>query len=103
MKESNITGIKFDKEKLQWHLLPMKVLEPVMRVLMFGAKKYAPDNWMHVKPKSRYYDACMRHMTAWQSGEINDKETGENHLAHAIASLIFLLWHDRQEKDNEKN
>ena len=88
-------GIKFDKEKEQWHLLPLDVLRSVVRVLMEGARKYAPDNWKFVTPKERYFDACLRHLTAWQSGEKIDNETGESHLAHAICCLIFLLWHDK--------
>ena len=90
-------GIKFDKEKTQWSLLPMDVMDTVVRVLMHGAKKYAPDNWMKVKPKERYYDACLRHMTAWSLGHKNDDETGLPHIAHAICCLIFLLWHDERD------
>lgn len=89
----NAPGVKFDKEKLNWWLLPFKALEPVVRVLMFGARKYAPDNWKNVEPyRERYFSACQRHLIAYQSGEINDPETGENHLAHAICCLLFILW-----------
>ena len=87
-------GIKFDAEKDQWMLLPFDVLREVVRVLMLGAKKYSPDNWKYVKPKERYFDACIRHLTAWQSDEKLDKESGLSHIAHAICCLIFLLWHE---------
>ena len=92
-------GIKYDTEKEQWHLLPFEVLRDVVKVLMYGARKYAPHNWKSVKPKERYFDACMRHLSAWQNGERIDFETGKNHLAHAICCLIFLLWHDKQENN----
>lgn len=88
-------GIKFDNDKEQWSLLPFETMREVVHVLMFGAKKYAPDNWKHVNPNERYFDACIRHLTAWQNGEKNDKETGKNHLAHAICCLIFLLWKEK--------
>jgi len=88
-------GIKYDSNKLQWYLLPFEVLQDVVRVLMLGAKKYAPYNWKYVKPKERYFDACMRHLTAWQAGEKKDPESGLSHLAHAICCLVFLLWHDK--------
>ncbi len=91
-------GIKFDKEKDQWTLLPFEAMRPVVRVLMHGARKYAPDNWKFVKPKERYFDACIRHLTAWQSGERLDPESGQPHLAHAICCLIFLLWHDNEKE-----
>jgi hypothetical protein len=89
-------GIKHDKDKLEWWLLPFKSLEPVVRVLMFGAKKYAPDNWKNVEPyRERYFSACMRHLTAWFEGERKDPETGEHHLAHAICCLLFILWKEK--------
>ena len=33
-------GKKFDNEKLEWHLLPKRLLKGAIRVLMFGKKKY---------------------------------------------------------------
>lgn len=94
-------GIKYDKEKPQWHLVPWLAMEEVVKVLMIGAKKYSPDNWMYVEPyKERYFDACMRHVVAWQQGERDDKETKVNHIAHAICCLLFILW---KELKNEKN
>ena len=32
-------GIKHDAEKLQWHVLPLRVLEGTVRVLMHGTQK----------------------------------------------------------------
>lgn len=89
-------GIKFDDEKLDWDLLPMDVMEGAVKVLMHGAKKYSPDNWKYVLPKKRYYNACMRHLSAWHKGEKKD-ESGMPHLDHALCSLIFLAWHDMKE------
>lgn len=95
-------GMKFDgagndhhTEKPQWHLLPWEPVEEIVRVLMFGAKKYAPDNWKHVRPRIRYFDALMRHMKAWLEGEKQDPETGLSHLAHAGCCLLFLMWSDK--------
>jgi len=91
-------GTKYDGEKLQWSLLPFDVLTDVVAVLMMGAKKYSPDNWKYVKPSIRYFDAAIRHLIAWKSGEKYDVESGKNHLAHAICCLIFLLWGDQHEE-----
>jgi hypothetical protein len=89
-------GIKFDLGKDQWYLLPFEVLRDVVKVLMLGANKYAPFNWQKVVKDNpnRYFDACIRHLVAWQSGEKKDKETSLSHLAHAICCLIFLLWNE---------
>lgn len=34
-------GLRYDDGKLAWHLVPMHLLEGMVRVLMFGAKKYS--------------------------------------------------------------
>lgn len=89
------TGVKHDKGKVRYSLLPKSVLEKVLNVLEFGANKYSKDNWQQVpNARDRYYDAAMRHIQAWYYGETKDPETGESHLAHAICCLMFLLWLD---------
>lgn len=101
------TGIKFDQEKLRWDLLPIEPVEKVIKVLMLGSKKYGDYNWQKVpEAKRRYYAAAQRHLTAWWKGEKNDPESGITHLAHAATCLIFLMWHEKVQiqdefKDNE--
>lgn len=88
-------GQKFDSGKLRHSLLPSGVITEVLKVLEFGARKYKENNWQHVtNGRDRYYDAALRHITAWREGELEDSETGVNHLAHAICCLMFLLWFD---------
>lgn len=87
-------GIKYDKDKPRWELLPLDVVEEVVNVLTHGAKKYAPDNWKYVQPRERYLGAVMRHIKAAQCGEVIDPESGLHHIAHAICCLIFFMWHD---------
>lgn len=90
-------GKKFDTGKLRWSLLPEGVVEDVIKVLEYGAQKYAPDNWKHVPDSTtRYYDAAMRHIDAWWRGEAEDGETGQSHLAHAMCCLMFLMWLEKQ-------
>ena len=85
-------GRKDDSGKLDWSLFPWKGAEAIVRVLMFGARKYAPNNWKKVPDaKRRYFNATIRHMTAWIEGEENDPETGLPHLAHAGCCVLFLL------------
>lgn len=63
-----------------------------MKVLAYGAKRYGEDNWRMVpNARRRYYAAAMRHIAAWWGGERNDPDSGHHHLAHAVASLLFLL------------
>ena len=89
---------KFDTDKPRWDLLPFKVLEPVVEVLTFGAKKYGDNNWQQLADfRPRYTAAFLRHFVAWQNGEKNDSESEHAHLAHAVTNLIFLLWSEQNE------
>jgi len=65
--------------------------------------KYTGDNnWMYVKPRSRYIDALFRHLTAWLDGEKDDPEDSFGHLAHAGCCLLFLMWADNNDSKEEK-
>ena len=97
-------GMKFDGEKPRWDLLPYDQVEKIVRVLTIGARKYKPDNWQKVKdPINRYSAALMRHIVAWEKGEIMDPETGEEHLAHAGCCLLFLMWHSEENGKSSLN
>ncbi len=83
---------KLDREKKQWSLLPLRALEPIVDVLMYGAKKYSPGNWMKCDDIQRYKDATARHYVAYQAGEWEDPESKLPHLAHLGCNVVFLLW-----------
>lgn len=87
----SMSGRKDDQGKLPYHLLPSDAVEEILRVLDFGAKKYAPRNWENGMAWSRPFSALMRHMWAWWRGEKADPETGISHLAHAGCCILFLL------------
>ena len=91
-----VRGLKHDFSKPQMGLLPLKDLEGVVRVLEFGAKKYARGDWAFVDEGGpRYLDACIRHIGAvigtggLESLKSTDLESGLPHIDHAICSLIF--------------
>ena len=97
-KELPTLGVKFDKDKPKWNLLPWSEIEDIVKVLTSGAYKYAPDNWKFVDDaNNRYMAATMRHLVAFQQGERYDPESGEHHVAHAICCLLFMLWHDKND------
>lgn len=91
-------GTKYDTGKRIWSLLPWEPLGLVVDVLMSGAKKYSPNNWMKVNPPERYLDAAMRHLVARLQGEVLDKESGLPHLAHLTCCALFSLWFDHFNK-----
>jgi hypothetical protein len=65
-------------------------LDGVARVMAFGAKKYDRMNWDKVDDRERYLSAALRHISAHCRGERVDGESGEDHLDHAICSLLFV-------------
>jgi hypothetical protein len=90
-------GKKNDAGKLRWDLLPINQIEEVVKVLTHGSIEYGDENWKLVSNfRNRYYAATMRHLTAWRQGVILDSKTSLHHTAHAICSLIFLMWHDME-------
>ena len=93
-------GSKYDGQKPRWDLVQFDVLEDFVKVLTFGAEKYAPDNWKLVKPlRARYLAAAFRHLVAYANGELTDPESGLPHLAHAECCLHFLGWNDKHGKE----
>lgn len=92
-----MSGVKHDAGKDRWDLLPLTAVREVVRVLTYGAQKYAPDQWRVVpEPRPRYYAAAQRHLSAWWLGEAVDAESGLPHLAHAACCLLFLLALERE-------
>ena len=98
ISKDSTEGVKDSKGKIRWSLLPFEALEPVVRVLNYGAiTKYQFDNWKKVPNKSAYLDAIIRHWVKYRNGEEFDSESGESHLANLACDVLFLIW-DRQQK-----
>lgn len=90
-------GLKFDQDKPRWDLLPLRAIAPIVDVITYGARKYAPGNWKKVPfAKDRYFAALLRHLEAYQRGERLDPESGLPHLAHAGCCLVFLIWIEQE-------
>jgi hypothetical protein len=94
-------GVKYDQNKIQMELLPLRELREVARVLTYGAKKYAPDNWKKVpNAKERYTGALLRHLTEYREGNTFDHETGDcsRHIAQVACNALFLLYFELQDE-----
>lgn len=85
------TGVKYDSNKPDFSLLSPIALAQLAQVLTFGAKKYAPNNWRNGIDQSRLVSAALRHITAFNSGEDTDPETGLPHMAHAMCCCMFSV------------
>lgn len=73
-------------------VIPAPPLIQVGEVMRLGRNKYGPFNW-RAQPvtASTYIDAAMRHLMSWWDGETVDPESGESHLAHAVAGLFVIM------------
>jgi len=79
-----------DPRKVPVWLVPISLIFGVARILGYGAKKYAANNWRRGMKYSEVYSAIQRHLLAWLEGEDNDPESGMSHLWHAGCGLAFL-------------
>lgn len=68
----------------------LRALEQTVRVLEFGAKKYAVGNWAKGMPWSVCFSCAISHLTSMTKGEEYDSESGLPHSAHAMCNLLFL-------------
>lgn len=96
LKEEPSQSIRFNEGKLDWSQVHFKSLEPMVRVLMYGASKY-PDNgemknWMNKMERNNPLNSAMRHLTSLMDGEELD-ESGESHAAHVMANMMFYIYH----------
>lgn len=92
--------------KLRWELLPLPLVEEIVKVYTFGATKYGDNTWQHLQDgASRYKAALLRHIVAYDKGEVNDPESGINHLAHVAWNAMAMLYFSTKgetAKDNDE-
>jgi hypothetical protein len=86
-----VTGTKFDQGKLRLELVPIEAVEAIAKAMTYGANKYGDWNWARGLDHSRLVGAALRHISAYMRGEDVDAESGNTHLAHALASLSMLV------------
>ncbi|MCP4900020.1 MAG: hypothetical protein GY906_23880 [bacterium] len=90
--------------KIMLSLVPFHLLAGTARVLMWGARKYAPWNWAKGGQWSTPMDCMLRHLFKWwYCGEDCDQESGEHHLDHAMCNLLFLVhYKDTHNKGDDR-
>lgn len=85
-------GNRFNEGKLRWTLVSWKALEPMVRVLEFGANKYASHNWKKGLKYTEICDSLQRHMNSFLDGEDNDQESKLSHVGHILCNAMFLSY-----------
>jgi len=82
---------RYNEGKVDWSQVDLTLLEPMIRVLMYGEKKYHKYNWKKGAPISELIGCLMRHLTSFMDGEDIDKESGQPHLGHAMSNLMMMI------------
>jgi hypothetical protein len=83
---------RFSAGKPQWSQVDFDSIEPMVRVLEYGAKKYNKGNWKKGMPVSEVCECLLRHTFALLKGEINDKESGLPHIGHVQCNAMFIAY-----------
>lgn len=78
-------------KKVPFSTVPMRVVGDLGLALLEGAAKYGRHNYRAVGVRaSVYFDAALRHLTAWWEGQDTDPDSGLSHVTKAMASLAVL-------------
>lgn len=100
LTEAPTTGLRYDTGKLQWHLMDYRAMEPMIQVLMYGAKKYTVEledgtvvpgdhNWKKGMALEKILDCMQRHVADLMAGETIDKESGLPIIGHVLCNGMF--------------
>jgi hypothetical protein len=84
-------GVKNDREKLRYDLLPVLPLDLVAEVYTIGAKKYDDRNWESGMAWHRMHRAMLSHALAFWNGETRDPDGGQHHLASVVFCAMALM------------
>jgi hypothetical protein len=93
MSDSKGEALRFNEGKRRWGLVDFKSLEPMVKVLEFGANKYDDHNWKKGLDYVGVSESLMRHMFAWLDGEDIDPESGISHIGHIMCNAMFLSYY----------
>jgi hypothetical protein len=92
-------AVRHDQGKPMPELLSPVAMMGIARVLEFGARKYAANNWRKGMSWSRCVASLLRHTFKFMAGEDVDKESGLPHVDHMACNVMFLQEYFRTKKD----
>lgn len=88
-----VSALRYNTGKPKWSLIHMNSLVPMIRVLEYGALKYAPFNWQKPMKRDELLDSMQRHLAALIDGNELDDESGLTHIGHIMANAMFYSYH----------
>lgn len=97
-------SLRYNTGKPQWTLVDFESLEPLVRVMEFGANKYARENWKKGLVLDQILESLARHLFALMKKEVVDPESMCEHIGHIMANAMFYKYHyDKQNNENVSN
>lgn len=84
-------ALRFNQGKLRYDLIPEFAEQELVRVLTYGATKYAPNNWKKGFEWTSVEASLKRHLSEWKKGEDIDPESNCYHMAHVMTNAAYLL------------
>lgn len=103
-------GKKFDAGKLDWSLLPLSFVKPLVPIFALGEKRYGFENWKRdfENEQRRFLASLKRHLEEVEEHgplAINDDDDGVYHAAqiawNALRLLLGALRHERKKGRGE--
>lgn len=94
-KDLEAQALRYNANKLDWSLVHNQALEPMVRVLMFGAEKYSPDNWKKGMPKKEILNSLRRHVNDLMDGIEFDKDSGLHQIGHIMCNCMFYSFFEQ--------
>lgn len=92
---------RYNKDKVDFTIIPIDALEEEARVWMVGEDKYGRDNWEKFwgeQTVNSVMASLLRHSYAILKGEVNDTETGYQHAAHIRCNAAMLIRYFNNQK-----
>lgn len=85
----NPATAKTDTGKDRLDLLPYAGLASAAKAFEYGMGQYGHNNYRNAKSYRPFLAASIRHIMKELDGETVDKDSGLNHICHALACLLM--------------
>lgn len=97
-------ALRYNDGKSKWSLVDLNSLEPMVKVLMYGAEKYSPNNWRKGLKVTEIYESMFRHLIQLMGGEDIDSESGLPHIGHIQCNAMFMAYmlENREDMDDRE-
>ena len=103
-----MSGLKFDQGKLDYSVMPLSFVKPLVPVFKFGEDTYGYENWKKDfdNENRRFISAIKRHLEEIEEHgplAINEKDGGVYHAAQIAWNALRLLWGAIRRANNVEN